>query len=170
MNALISLAQDRGRGSPIVPRTPHVRIAPERDERWPAIVAELERLFEAHRRSVRIVDADCGDGALLLHALRHARALGFVAIEGHGIDGVPALVARARHAAARLHDPAIGVDFEMADLADALAQEAEVPADIVLWHGSEDHLQADASVVRALAAAGRMVIDHALFTRVPARV
>jgi SAM-dependent methyltransferase len=125
----------------------------ERDDRWPAIAAELAALREAGRFSVRIVDADCGTGALLLAALRHARAIGFTAIEGRGIDGAPALVARARSAARRLHDPAIGVVFEVAALGAALIEEADVPADIVLWHGRSQR-----SVPAAVAAAGHRVI------------
>ena len=46
------------------------------------------------------------------------------------------MIGRARTAAARLHEPAIGLTFEVADIVDALAGEADFPADIVLWHGS----------------------------------
>ena len=53
----------------------------------------------------------------------HAKALGFTAIEGRGIDGSPAMIGRARVAAARLHEPAIGLTFEVADMIEALADE-----------------------------------------------
>jgi hypothetical protein len=105
------------------------------DPRWPRIAAALAGLRERGRYSVRIVDADCAAGCLLLHALRHARALGFTAIEGRGIDGSPALIGRARAAADRARDPAIGATFEVADMARALEAELELPADILLWHG-----------------------------------
>jgi hypothetical protein len=107
-------------------------------------------------RSVRIVDADCGAGTLLIRAARHARTLGFTAIEGRGIDGVPALIGRARSAAARLDDPAIGLCFDMADLRRALDEEAEFPADILLC----DNRHGRADLALAIAAAGRVVIDH----------
>lgn len=106
------------------------------DPRWPPVAAALASLRETGRCAVRIVDADCGAGCLLLQAMRHARALGFTAIEGRGIDGSPALIGRARTAAARLHDPAIGIVFEVADMTAALREEHDLPADIVLWHGA----------------------------------
>lgn len=105
-----------------------------RDVRWPALAAALDALYAARRRSVRIVDTDCGAGALLLCAVRYARTLGFTAIEARGIDDAPTLVHRAQAAAAVLHDPAIGICFEARDLSQALDEESEFPADIVLWH------------------------------------
>jgi SAM-dependent methyltransferase len=106
------------------------------DTRWVDICTTLAALRGQRRHTVRIVDADCACGTLLIEAVRHARALGFTAIEGRGIDGSPAMVGRARAAAARLHDPAIGLTFEVADMVEALAGEADFPADIVIWHGS----------------------------------
>lgn len=126
------------------------------DPRWPAVAAALAELRERHRCAVRVVDADCGAGCLLLHTLRHARALGFTAIEGRGIDGAPALVGRARAAASRLADPAIGVEFELADMASALAAEHDMPADIVLWHGPSDGSPAD--IPEVVRRAGTMVM------------
>jgi SAM-dependent methyltransferase len=132
------------------------------DPRWPEIVAALNALRAAHRYAVRIVDADCACGALLIATVRQARTLGFTAIEGRGIDGAPAMIGRARAAAARLRDPAIGVEFDLADVEDTLASEADFPADIVLWRGDTlaDHRH---GLARALAAAGDVVIaDPAL--------
>lgn len=103
------------------------------DARWPQLAARLLALKQACRRSVRIVDADCGAGGLLLHAAAHARALGFLAIEGRGIDASPALIGRARAAAARLRDPAIGMTFEVGEMLAALREEQPFPADILLW-------------------------------------
>lgn len=127
------------------------------DDRWPAIVTALAALRDAGRYSVRIVDADCGAGGLLLAALRHARTLGFTAIEGRGIDGAPSLVARAAAAAARLRDPAIGVTIELGDLVTALADEADLPADIILFHRIPASAER-AAVAEAVTAAGRLVI------------
>jgi SAM-dependent methyltransferase len=127
------------------------------DPRWSQIAARLLWLKQQGRRAVRIVDADCGAGALLLHAVVHARSLGFVAIEGRGIDGSPALIGRARAAAARCTDPAIGVTFEVADLASALREEQDLPADIVLWHHS-DRQDGDDAVPMLLRAAGDLVV------------
>ncbi|WP_288413640.1 SAM-dependent methyltransferase [uncultured Sphingomonas sp.] len=119
----------RGRPAPI-------RRSVRADPRWPHIAAALQALRDAHRHAVRIVDADCACGTLLIEVARHARALGFTAIEGRGIDGSPALIGRARAAAQRLHDPAIGLSFDMADMRTALTQEAEAPADLLLWPGA----------------------------------
>lgn len=125
------------------------------DARWPRVAQALDRLRAAKRRSVRIVDADCGSGELLLDALRYARSIGFTAIEGRGIDGVPSLVRRARSQAAHLHDPAIGVTYEVADVATAMAEEAGFPADIVLWKLGRG---GDPTLSAAVAAAAALVI------------
>lgn len=125
------------------------------DDRWATVAAALADLREAGRFSVRIVDADCGSGDLLLRAVRHARQLGFTAIEARGIDLVAALVAQGQSAAAALDDPAIGVSFETGDPVTALAVEFEFPADIVLWCGK---CGCRSRVAKALAAAGRQII------------
>lgn len=139
----------------VAPPAPVCR-AVRADPRWPHIVAALQALRDAHRHAVRIVDADCACGTLLIEVVRHARALGFTAIEGRGIDGSPAMIGRARAAAARLHDPAIGLSFAMADVRAALAEEAEAPADLLLWHGGRS---ADATgMAPVLAAAANHVI------------
>jgi len=113
-------------------RSAGARRGPLADARWPVLALTLAELRRAGRRAVRIVDADCGDGALLLAAARQARTLGFVAIEARGVDGPPALIARARTAAAALDDAAIGVSFDCADMVAALAQEHDLAPDIVL--------------------------------------
>ncbi|SOB88262.1 hypothetical protein SAMN06297144_3410 [Sphingomonas guangdongensis] len=127
------------------------------DPRWPEITATLATLRDRRRHAIRIVDADCGRGALLIAVARYARTLGFTAIEGRGIDGSPALIGAARTAAARLHDPAIGLSFECADLLTALSAEAELPADIVLWNGSV-HAGHRSDIAAALAGSGDRVI------------
>ncbi|WP_230768913.1 SAM-dependent methyltransferase [Sphingomonas sp. Leaf4] len=104
------------------------------DPRWADVAATLAALRGGRRHAVRIVDTDCGCGTLLIAALAHARSLGFTAIEGRGLDRSPACLGRARRAAAALHDPAIGVAFDATDVATALDQEAEAPADILLCH------------------------------------
>lgn len=134
------------------------RCSPCKDERWPAIADALDQLHATRRHSVRIVDADCGAGSLLLHAVRYARALGFTSIEARGIDGAPSLIERARTAAAVIADPAIGVTFEVADVATALAGEEEFPADILIWHGREA-CNDQAVVGHAAAAAARLISD-----------
>jgi len=132
------------------------------DRRWPALAETLGHLREAGRHSIRIVDADCGAGCLLIHAARYARTLGFMAIEGRGIDGAPQLVGRARAAAARLGDAAIGLGFEAADLLTALEEEAEFPADIVLWHGEPGGLDETRVLAALHRAAGRVITDRSL--------
>ena len=126
------------------------------DPRWPAIAATLAALREKRRFSVRIVDADCGAGTLLLHAAHHARLLGFTAIEARGIDGAPSLIGRARAAARRVADPAIGISFEVGEVIAALHDEDDVPADIVLWHAPHA-----AGIDAALARAGTVVVCDA---------
>lgn len=105
------------------------------DPRWPAIRVALAGLRERGRCSVRIVDADCGAGSLLILAAHHARTLGFTAVETRGIDGSPALIARARAAAVRASAPAIGLEFFVLDVFEALRAEEDLPADILLWSG-----------------------------------
>lgn len=138
--------------------------AARHDARWDAICAALAELRRQRRRSVRIVDAECGCGTLLIAAVRHAGALGFTAIEGRGIDRAPAMIGRARAAAARLHDPSIGLSFEVGDMVDALVSEADFPADIVLWHGGragDGRPEVRPEVHRRFAAAGERVIADA---------
>lgn len=103
------------------------------DSRWSAIIEYLEMLHAAGRRSVRIVDAACGAGALLLPAARRARALGFVAIEARGVDADTGLLARARRAAAAIADRAIDVQFDLGAVEPTLREEAAFPADILLY-------------------------------------
>ncbi|MEG3175156.1 SAM-dependent methyltransferase [Sphingomonas sp. RB3P16] len=130
-------------------RAARVASAPQcRDDRWPAVAARLAALRADRRRSVRIVDVDCGSGRLLLCAVRLARALGFTAIEARGVDPASALIERATKAAAALRDPAIGITFETGDYVDALRDEARFPADIVVWHGC--HAGCDAAGRRAV--------------------
>ncbi|MDJ0278026.1 SAM-dependent methyltransferase [Sphingomonas sp. 2R-10] len=151
MNAL---PQPRPAGHPVVPRPAvPVRRAPRADPRWARIAATLDGLRLRHRRSVRIVDADCGCGTLLIEAARYARAIGFTAIEVRGIDGAPAMIGRARAAALRHADPAIGYRFDCVDMAAALGEETAFPADIVLCRAPHD--------AALLAAAGKAVIDDA---------
>ena len=127
------------------------------DPRWPRIASALADLRERHRHSVRIVDADCACGTLLIEAARYARVLGFTAIEGHGIDGAPTMIGRACAAATRLHEPAIGLTFELADMVQALTREADFPADIVLSH--DRHGKGNQPGIGGLlAAAGDLVI------------
>ncbi|OJU22421.1 MAG: hypothetical protein BGN95_09515 [Sphingomonas sp. 66-10] len=108
------------------------RLAKE-DHRWRVITRKLAALRARGRRSVRLVDANCGDGELLIAAGRHARALGFVAIEAHGVDGNAALIAHAQAAACFVDDPAIGFEFAVGDAEPVLRDEAAFPADIVLY-------------------------------------
>jgi SAM-dependent methyltransferase len=109
---------------------------------------------------VRIVDADCGAGSLLLHSARHARAPGFTAVECRGIDGSPALIGRARAAAAACPDAAIGIVFEMADMVLALEADRDVPADLVIWHGDRPDDRRPAALAAVRAAGEVLIADH----------
>ena len=125
------------------------------DLRWPVVAAALHHLWLRRRRSLRIVDVACGNGRLLIHAARHARALGFTAIEARGIDAAPSSIREAQAIAMRIRDPAIGLLFEPGDLLTALREESGFPADILLWSG--DHGAAP-DMAAAIAAAGTIVI------------
>lgn len=151
-------AANRSVGRAVAITGPSSRTAAH-DPRWPAVAAALRALRDSKRYAVRIVDANCGAGCLLLHAMRHARALGFTAIEGRGIGGSPALIGRARAAATRLDEPAIGVIFDMADMVEALRDEHDLPADIVLWSGGTG--DPGHPVSDALRRAGDQVISDA---------
>lgn len=143
--------------STVTPATILGSRAAHNDARWTDICAALAALRERGRHSIRIVDADCACGSLLIEAVRYARAIGFTAIEGRGIDGSPAMIGRARAAAGRLHEPAIGLTFEVADMIEALASEADFPADMILWHGGR--AEDDRPGVRAsLAKAGKIIL------------
>lgn len=115
-----------------------VRSSAEKDRRWPALIRKLKSLRKRGRRSVRIVDAHCGAGELLIAAARRARALGFLAIEGRGIDADRSLIAAARRAAAEEKDPAIGFLFEEGDAREAMREEAEFPADLLLADADDE--------------------------------
>lgn len=149
---VLTLRHSHGFGPRAEPETRAVQC---QDRRWPAIVSALRRLRAANRHSVRIIDTNCDQGELLLCAARQASALGFTAIEAKGIEGGLASVRHAQRLAARLDDPAIGISFEACALADALAEEGEFPADIVIAH--HDALF-DPTVADLLIAAGRMLI------------
>ncbi len=135
------------------------------DPRWPRIEAALLALRSSGRHAVRIVDADCGAGTLLLHALGHARQLGFTAVEGHGINRSSLLIGLARSAARRAADPALGVDFEVADIVAALRDEQDLPADIVICHDVARDQRPEAA--RAVRNAGRIVIADDVACHVP---
>jgi hypothetical protein len=117
------------------------------DRRWAPALRMLRGLHKRGRRSIRIVHASCGDGTLLIHAARAARSLGFTAIEGHGVDRDPALVAAARLSAALVKDPAIGLTFEAGDGAETLTAETEFPADLVFY--ADDSAASLAALARA---------------------
>jgi len=123
----------------------------EKDRRWPAMLRKLKGLRKRGRRSIRIVDADCGAGELLIHAARRAREMGFVAIEGRGIDADPRLIASAIRAAARRSDPAIGLVFEQGDPGKAMREEAEYPADLLLCPASDADKRERAALARTAA-------------------
>ncbi len=121
----------------------------EKDRRWPAILRKLKGLRKRGRQSIRIVDVDCGAGELLIQAVRRARVLGFVAIEGRGIDSDPRLIANARQAAFRQTDPAIGLVFEKGDMNRAMREETEFRADLLLCPASKENARQLAELAHA---------------------
>lgn len=99
---------------------------------WSRVERALAGLASAGRRSVSIVDTDCGDGALLLRAAGRARALGLVAVDVVGFDSSVVNIASARAAAAlRRADPAVGCRFDLRALGTPLPIE-DGDADIII--------------------------------------
>lgn len=127
------------------------QVIASRDPRWRPLIDRLATLREAGRRSVRILDIDCGAGHLLIDAARHARAIGFVAIEGLGADRSARLIHQAREQVMRLSDPAIGLLFDVTDPIEMLHAEAAFPADIVLY---ADPVRPDPVLEKAVIEAG----------------
>ncbi|WP_294331839.1 SAM-dependent methyltransferase [uncultured Sphingomonas sp.] len=125
------------------------------DLRWPMVAARLEAMREEGRRSIRIVDAACGDASLLLLAVRTARALGFVAIEARGVDLDGALLAQARRVAATIRDAAIDLRFYVGTADAAMRDELAFPADILLYAAAP---QERASLVWLARKAGRLAL------------
>lgn len=126
-----------------------------RDPRWNALVAQLAELREQGRRAIRMVDLNCGEGALLIEAAKQASRLGFLAIEGAGVDPDPDKISAARRRAGMLHDVAIGLEFEAMPPMERLAREAECPADIIFHRIPAERSQA---FEHALARAGNLVL------------
>lgn len=121
---------------------------------WRQIDDTLIGLRKAGRCAIRILDVGCGDGAWLISTVLRAQMLGFVAIEARGFDILPALIDRARSMAGGIADHRIGFSFDVADAGEALSQEDDHGADLVLCHyGAIDRLPADAheAVVAELA-------------------
>ena len=143
---------------------PAPAIGAQADRRWSIVLRRLSALRRRGRRAVRIVDASCGAGDLLIQAARSARALGFVAIEGRGVDRDPAMIARARASAGLAVDPAIGLQFDVSEPQSALEEEADFPADIVLYAAQDG----DAPLRQAAVAAGNTVLGTATRNRLTA--
>lgn len=95
------------------------------------IDAALLDLRQAGRRSVRMLDLCCGDGERLLRAAGSARSLGFVAIEGLGVDMAPAHIRRARAHAEERADASMTLRFLAMDAIEALAAEHDEAVDLV---------------------------------------
>lgn len=103
------------------------------DPRWHSLKARLETMRSNGRRAVRIVDVNCGNGALLVRAASFARSLGFLAIEAVGVDGRTTYIEDARRRARTVVDLAIGLTFEVGHPLPRLEEEAQFPADIILF-------------------------------------
>ena len=93
----------------LVERSPTPTSVPKavrHDPRWPQVESVLAALSASGRRAVRIVDAECGTGTLLLEALKQARRLGFTAIA----DLVAAVLDRMGCPPANSLDAVLGLD------------------------------------------------------------
>ena len=100
------------------------------------IDAVLRDLRLRGRHALRIVDLGCGTGGWLIATALRARALGFTAIEGRGVDRDAGAIERAWAAALVRRDPAIGLTFETGSPAQALDREREEGCDLILCLGN----------------------------------
>lgn len=96
------------------------------------VAARLAEWRHRGHRSVRILDLGCGHGERLLRAAAEARALGFVSIEGRGVDRSPGAVRHARRRAEGEAHPSTGLVFEIGEPIGALAAEHDGAADLIL--------------------------------------
>lgn len=131
----------------------------------------LARLRDDGRRSVRIVDVECGTGRRLAGVVRLARAMGFTAIEARGCARSRDAARAAAAASARHPDPGVGWGFDATEAGEALAAEAAGgDADLILAPGP---MIARGSVGRRAAAivpVGRTRRIRAAQARPPARL
>lgn len=131
---------------------------------WARIEAALVTLRTRRRHAIRILDLGCGPGTWLLRTVQRARELGFTAIEARGIDPSPEMIAFAQAAERSLADPAIGVEFAVADLETALAEEDDASRDLVMClYGVLNHVPASAHAAAA-AAMARVARDSVIAT------
>ena len=134
-------------------------------ELWQRIDKALIELRAQGRHAIRILDLGCGPGTWLLRTVTRARALGFTAIEGHGIDLSPAMIALARQAAADVTDPRIGLSFAVGDILATLEQEGRHACDLALClYGVLNHVAP--ATLPAVARALANVSDGALIATV----
>jgi hypothetical protein len=97
----------------------------------------LRDLRDTGRRAISILDTRCRNGDLLIRAARHARALGFVAIEARGVDALAGGIAAARTAARAWPDPGIGFVFDVRPRGGAFPIE-DLEADILIGSTGDD--------------------------------
>lgn len=96
------------------------------------IAARLAEWRHRGHRSIRILDLACGRGDRLLRAAARARELGFVSVEGRGVDPSPGNIRHARHRAESEAHPSTGLVFEIGEPIAALAAEHDGAADFIL--------------------------------------
>ena len=96
------------------------------------IASRLAEWRHRGHRSIRMLDLECGCGDRLLRAAAKARELGFVSIEGRGVDRSPHNVRRARRRAESEVHPSTSLVFEIGEPIAALAAEHDGAADLIL--------------------------------------
>lgn len=123
-------------------RSVHAADDPDDPGQGPSHAQIASRLAEWRNRghrSIRILDLDCGCGDRLLRAAARARELGFVSIEGRGVDPSPGHIRKARRRADNEAHPSTSLVFEIGESICALAAEHDGAADLVLLSESRPY-------------------------------
>ncbi|RYD99501.1 MAG: methyltransferase domain-containing protein [Sphingomonadales bacterium] len=118
------------------------------------ITAALAERRREGRRSIRILDLECGDGERLLRTAACARELGFVAIEGVGVDLSVGRIRHARREAQAQAHHSTRLEFQVAEAMAALAVEQDGAADLILMCDAQPYPASPLAIALARVSVG----------------
>jgi hypothetical protein len=118
------------------------------------IASALGDLRRDGRHSIRILDLECGEGERLLCTAACARELGFVAIEGVGVDLSIGRIRHARREAKAHVHPSTTLDFQVEEAMAALAIEQDGAVDLVLMSDATPYPASPLAIALARASVG----------------